>query len=39
MRSGQTKKLSLKLKAGHYALLCNLAGHYKSGQFVDFYVR
>jgi uncharacterized cupredoxin-like copper-binding protein len=39
VKSGQTKKLTLKLKAGHYALLCNLAGHYKAGQFVDFYVR
>jgi uncharacterized cupredoxin-like copper-binding protein len=39
VKSGQTKKLSLKLKAGHYSLLCNLAGHYKAGQFVDFYVR
>jgi hypothetical protein len=39
VKSGQTKKLSLNLKAGHYALLCNIAGHYKAGQFADFYVR
>lgn len=39
VKPGQTKKLSLKLKSGHYSLLCNLAGHYKAGQFVDFYVR
>jgi uncharacterized cupredoxin-like copper-binding protein len=39
VKSGQTKKLSLKLKAGHYSLLCNIAGHYKAGQFADFYVR
>jgi uncharacterized cupredoxin-like copper-binding protein len=39
LKSGQSKKLTLKLSAGHYALLCNLPGHYKAGQFVDFYVR
>ena len=39
VKPGQTKKLALKLKAGHYALICNIAGHYKGGQFVDFYVR
>ncbi len=37
--SGATKTLKLKLKAGHYALLCNLPGHYKAGQYVDFTVR
>ena len=39
VKSGQTKKLTVTLKKGHYSLLCNLPGHYKSGQFVDFYVR
>ena len=39
LKPGQTKKLILTLKKGHYALLCNLPGHYKAGQFVDFYVR
>lgn len=39
VKAGQQKKLTLKLKAGHYSLLCNLPGHYKGGQFVDFYVR
>jgi uncharacterized cupredoxin-like copper-binding protein len=39
LKPGQTKKLSLTLKKGHYALLCNLPGHYKGGQFADFYVR
>jgi len=37
--SGQAKTLTLTLKPGHYALLCNLPGHYKTGQFADFYVR
>ena len=35
---GQTKKLALKLAQGHYALICNLAGHWNNGQFVDYYV-
>jgi uncharacterized cupredoxin-like copper-binding protein len=36
---GQARTLNLTLKAGHYALICNLPGHYKTGQFADFYVR
>jgi len=39
VKPGEQKKLTLTLKAGHYSLLCNLPGHYKAGQFVDFYVR
>ncbi len=39
LKPGQTKKLTLTLKKGHYALLCNLPGHYRAGQFADFYVR
>jgi uncharacterized cupredoxin-like copper-binding protein len=39
VKPGQTKKLTLTLKKGHYSLLCNLPGHYKAGQFIDFYVR
>jgi hypothetical protein len=35
---GQTKKLTLKLKTGHYALICNLTGHWNNGQFVDYYI-
>ena len=37
--SGQARTLTLTLKVGHYALICNLPGHYKTGQFADFYVR
>jgi hypothetical protein len=37
--AGQARTLNLTLKAGHYALICNLPGHYKTGQFADFYVR
>ena len=36
---GSTKSLTLNLKAGHYALICNLPGHYKAGQHADFTVR
>ncbi len=37
--AGQAKTLTLNLKPGHYSLICNLPGHYKTGQFADFYVR
>jgi uncharacterized cupredoxin-like copper-binding protein len=37
--SGSTKKLTLNLKKGHYALICNLPGHYKGGMFADFTVK
>jgi uncharacterized cupredoxin-like copper-binding protein len=36
---GNARVLALSLKRGHYALICNLPGHYKTGQFADFYVR
>jgi uncharacterized cupredoxin-like copper-binding protein len=36
---GASKKLSLNPKAGHYALICNLPGHYKAGQHTDFSIR
>ena len=36
---GQARTLNLNLKRGHYALICNLPGHYRTGQFADFYVR
>jgi uncharacterized cupredoxin-like copper-binding protein len=39
LQPGQTKALSLNLKAGHYALICNLPGHYKLGQHADLSVR
>jgi uncharacterized cupredoxin-like copper-binding protein len=37
-KPGQTKKLTLKLSAGKYVLLCNIAGHYKFGQRTGFTV-
>ncbi|MGZ4126505.1 MAG: sulfocyanin-like copper-binding protein [Actinomycetota bacterium] len=30
--------LTADLSAGHYALVCNLSGHYKAGMHVDFWV-
>jgi len=36
---GSAKTLALRLKAGHYALICNLPGHYAAGQHSDFTVR
>ncbi len=36
---GQARVLNIILKPGHYSLICNLPGHYKTGQFADFYVR
>ena len=37
--AGQARTVTLQLKRGHYALICNLPGHYRTGQFADFYVR
>ena len=36
---GQARSVTLILKPGHYSLICNLPGHYLTGQFADFYVR
>jgi uncharacterized cupredoxin-like copper-binding protein len=38
LNPGKSGKLSLHLKRGHYALICNQPGHYKLGQHVDFTV-
>jgi len=37
--ASQSAKLTLNLKPGHYALICNLPGHYLAGQHTDFSVR
>jgi uncharacterized cupredoxin-like copper-binding protein len=39
VKAGNARVLVLNLKRGHYALICSLPGHYKTGQFADFYVR
>jgi uncharacterized cupredoxin-like copper-binding protein len=38
LKGGQTKKLTLNLKKGHYALICNIGGHYMAGMHADFTV-
>lgn len=36
---GASDELDLKLAAGHYALICNLPGHYAAGMYTDFTVK
>lgn len=36
--SGQAKVLEVELEPGHYALICNLPGHYEPGMYADFEV-
>ncbi|MGZ6557790.1 MAG: sulfocyanin-like copper-binding protein, partial [Actinomycetota bacterium] len=38
MAAGETKALTIDLKPGHYALVCNLPGHYRMGMHQDFTV-
>jgi uncharacterized cupredoxin-like copper-binding protein len=39
LAAGASKRLTLRLTPGHYALICNLPGHYRLGQHVDFTVK
>ena len=34
---GASQAITADLAAGHYALMCNLTGHYKAGMHVDFW--
>jgi uncharacterized cupredoxin-like copper-binding protein len=36
---GRVDTLTLNVKPGHYALICNLPGHYKAGMFTNFQVK
>ena len=36
--AGASKTLKLKLAKGHYALICNIPGHYAAGMHVDLTV-
>jgi uncharacterized cupredoxin-like copper-binding protein len=38
MEAGSTKDLAITLKPGHYAVVCNLPGHYRMGMHQDFWV-
>jgi len=35
---GAAKTITLNLKPGHYALICNMPGHYMAGQRTDLTV-
>jgi uncharacterized cupredoxin-like copper-binding protein len=37
--TGGSKDLALNLTAGHYALICDLPGHYQLGMYADFTVK
>jgi uncharacterized cupredoxin-like copper-binding protein len=39
LQARATKSVTVRLPAGHYALICNLPGHYLAGQHTDFTVR
>jgi uncharacterized cupredoxin-like copper-binding protein len=39
LAGGKSKNLTLTLKAGHYALICNVIGHYQAGMRADFTVK
>lgn len=36
---GQSVSKAFKMKAGHYALICALPGHYEAGMHADFQVQ
>jgi uncharacterized cupredoxin-like copper-binding protein len=38
MAAGETKALTVDMPPGHYAVVCNLQGHYAMGMHQDFYV-
>ncbi|MFN8173667.1 MAG: plastocyanin/azurin family copper-binding protein [Solirubrobacteraceae bacterium] len=35
---GRTRSMTLRLAPGHYALICNLPGHYRAGMRADLWV-
>ena len=38
VKAGASKTVTLSLTPGHYALICNIPGHYRSGMHTDFTV-
>lgn len=36
--AGASKTVTFDLKPGHYALICNIPGHYSAGMYSDFNV-
>ena len=39
LQAGASASLTRTMKAGHYALVCALPGHYEAGMYADFTVR
>jgi uncharacterized cupredoxin-like copper-binding protein len=39
VKPGKSGRVTLRLKAGKYVLICNVPGHYKAGQHSAFTVR
>lgn len=39
LKPGEKKDLNLNLQAGHYAIICNMDGHYGQGMYVNFTVQ
>ncbi len=39
VEAGASKPLTVTLEAGHYVMLCNIAGHVRQGMVVDFTVQ
>lgn len=39
MKAGTQKSVTLDLKPGHYAFICNLPGHYLGGMYANFEVK
>ena len=38
LQPGASASLTRTMKAGHYALICALPGHYEAGMYADFTV-
>jgi uncharacterized cupredoxin-like copper-binding protein len=38
VKPGKSGKVTLTLKKGKYAFICNVTGHYKAGQYTSFTV-
>lgn len=38
LNPGQSRTLSIRMTPGHYALICNLPGHYSAGMHADLQV-
>ena len=38
LKPGEAAVFNVVLKAGHVAIVCNLAGHYAAGMHQDFWV-